>query len=150
MGESKFPTSPGLYIVQRETNVILLKITGMYPTLQLGKAISIDKIIEGNSIKEASKEIVTNISLFPEKWKFTKLDCINMNAFPKQSFRPDGYLDLSTEEYLSMRSMYYRLSQSGISFQKIASAFVFEYKTTMDQVIKLINKFDSEAKYVID
>ena len=145
---NKFPESPGLYVAQNERNVILIKITGMYPTLQLGKALSIDKLITGNTVKEVDKEIMNHIVLFPEKWTFTRLTCVDMNAFPKLSFKPDSILDLSTDEKLEMRSKYYRLSQSGVSWTKIATAFVYEYKTTMDQILDLLNEFDKQSSHV--
>lgn len=144
-----FPLSPGLYIAQRGADVVLIKITGMYPTLQLGKSVSIDRLITGNSIKEASKDVLCNIATFPEQWIFSRLDCINIEAFPRTSFKPNGNLDLSTDEYVSMRNKYYRLTQSGVTYPKIASAFVFEYKITMDQAIELFNKFDKEASYAL-
>lgn len=144
-----FPTSPGLYIVQRDTNVVLLKITGMYPTLQIGKSIFITSLIEGNTVKEASKEIIDNIIIYPEKWKFSTLNGINMNVFPKLSFKVDGNLDLSVDELLNLRYKYFRLTQSGISALKIARAFAFEYKASIKQIIELINQFDKDSDYAI-
>lgn len=144
-----FPETPGLYIAQRDYDVVLIKITGMYPTLELGKCINITSLICGNTIKEASKEVVNSILLFSDKWKFTMLKDINVSVFPKTSFKADGNLDLSTDERLMLRNMYYRMVQSGVSSSKIIRAFMYEYKTSMEQVINLLNKFDHDSNYVV-
>lgn len=144
-----FPETPGLYMAQRDYDVVLIKITGMYPTLELGKCINITSLICGNTIKEASKEVVNSILLFSDKWKFTMLKDINVSVFPKTSFKADGNLDLSTDERLMLRNMYYRMVQSGVSSSKIIRAFMYEYKTSMEQVINLLNKFDHDSNYVV-
>lgn len=144
-----FPETPGLYIAQRDYDVVLIKITGMYPTLELGKCINITSLICGNTIKEASKEVVNSILLFSDKWKFTMLKDINVSVFPKTSFKADGNLDLSTDERLMLRNMYYRMVQSGVSSSKIIRAIMYEYKTSMEQVINLLNKFDHDSNYVV-
>lgn len=144
-----FPETPGLYIAQRDYDVVLIKITGMYPTLELGKCINITSLICGNTIKEASKEVINSILLFSDKWKFTMLKDIDMRVFPKTSFKADGNLDLSTDERLMLRNTYYRMVQSGISSSKIIRALMYEYKTSMEQVINLLNKFDHDSNYVV-
>ena len=144
-----FPETPGLYIAQRDYDVVLIKITGMYPTLELGKCINITSLICGNTIKEASKEVVNSILLFSDKWKFTMLKDIDMRVFPKTSFKADGNLDLSTDERLMLRNTYYRMVQSGVSSTKIIRALMYEYKTSMEQVINLLNKFDHDSNYVV-
>lgn len=144
-----FPESPGLYLAQRNTDVVLFKLTGMYPTLIVGKALYLSKLIEGNSLAEAPKEVLENMTVFPEKWKFTHLgQLVNMDVFPKLAFKCDGDLDLSTDELLHIRSTYYRLVQSGVAISKILRALTYEYKLTMQQTIDLINKFDKETKNV--
>ena len=144
-----FPETPGPYIAQRDYDVVLIKITGMYPTLELGKCINVTSLICGNTIKEASKEVVNSILLFSDKWKFTMLKDIDMRVFPKTSFKADGNLDLSTDERLMLRNTYYRMVQSGVSSSKIIRAFMYEYKTSMEQVINLLNKFDHDSNYVV-
>lgn len=144
-----FPETPGLYIAQRDYDVVLIKITGMYPTLELGKCINITSLICGNTIKEASKEVINSILLFSDKWKFTMLKDINVSVFPKTSFKADGNLDLSTDERLLLRNTYYRMVQSGVSSSKIIRALMYEYKTSMEQVINLLNKFDHDSNYVV-
>lgn len=144
-----FPETPGLYIAQRDYDVVLIKITGMYPTLELGKCINITSLICGNTIKEASKEVINSILLFSDKWKFTMLKDIDMRVFPKTAFKTDGNLDLSTDERLMLRNTYYRMVQSGVSSSKIIRALMYEYKTSMEQVINLLNKFDHDSNYVV-
>ena len=144
-----FPESPGLYIAQRDYDVVLIKITGMYPTLELGKSIYLTPLIMGNTLKEAPKEIIDSIILFSDKWKFTMLKEINVNVFPKTSFKTDGCLDLGIDERLSLRNTYYRMVQCGVSSSKIIRALMYEYKVSMDQIIKLINEFDNEGCHVI-
>lgn len=144
-----FPETPGLYIAQRDYDVVLIKITGMYPTLELGKCINITSLICGNTIKEASKEVINSILLFSDKWKFTMLKDIDMRVFPKTAFKTDGNLDLSTDERLMLRNEYYRMVQSGVSSSKIIRALMYEYKTSMEQVINLLNKFDHDSNYVV-
>lgn len=144
-----FPETPGLYIAQRDYDVVLIKITGMYPTLELGKCINITSLICGNTIKEASKEVINSILLFSDKWKFTMLKDIDMRVFPKTSFKADGNLDISTDERLMLRNTYYRMVQSGVSSSKIIRALMYEYKTSMEQVINLLNKFDHDSNYVV-
>ena len=148
MNSKGFPESPGLYIAQRDYDVVLIKITGMYPALELGKSIYLTSLITGNTLKEATKEVINSILLFSDKWNFTKLDGINTNMFPKTSFKTDGNLDLGTEELLTLRSKYYRMVQSGVSSSKIIRALMYEYKVPMDQVIELLNKFDN-CSYVV-
>lgn len=144
-----FPETPGLYIAQRDYDVVLIKITGMYPTLELGKCVNITSLICGNTIKEASKEVINSILLFSDKWKFTMLKDIDMRVFPKTAFKTDGNLDLSTDERLMLRNEYYRMVQSGVSSSKIIRALMYEYKTSMEQVINLLNKFDHDSNYVV-
>lgn len=142
MKQKGFPENPGLYIAQREYDVVLIKITGMYPTLQVGKCVYLSAMIGGNTIKEAPKEIVDNIILFSKNWEFSKIESIDTRVFPKTAFKVDGNLNLGTDEKLSLRNTYYRLVQSGVSSSKIIRALMYEYHVTMDEVVRLINEFD--------
>lgn len=144
-----FPETPGLYIAQRDCDVVLIKITGIYPTLEIGKSIYLTSLISGNTIKETPKELICNLITFSEKWKFSKIDDIDTRVFPKTSFRTNGNLDLSVDDIILMRNTYYRMTQCGISSSKIIKALMYEYKATVDQIIKLINKFDLDAHYAI-
>lgn len=147
MANKGFPISPGLYIAQRDYDVVLLKITGMYPTFTVGKTLYLTSLISSNTLKEASKDIVNNIILFSDKWKFTQLEGIDMRVFPKLAFKPDGHLDLSTDELLSVQITYYRMRQSGVSLSKIMWALVYEYKVPMEQISKMIELFDNRSSH---
>ena len=140
-----FPNSPGLYLAQRNADVILFKLTGMSPTLVVTKAIYLSKLIEGNSIAEAPKELLANMLLYANKWSFYMMKQINMDVFPRLAFKCDGNLDLTTDELLSMKTQYYRFVQCGVSLSKILKALMYEYKITMTQVIDLVNKFDKDV-----
>ena len=143
MKQKGFPETPGLYIAQREYDVVLLKITGMYPTLQVGKCVYLSALIGGNTIKETPKEVVDNIILFSKDWEFSKIESIDTRVFPKTAFKVNGSLDLGTDEKLSLRNTYYRFVQSGVSSSKIIRALMYEYHVTMEQAISLINEFDA-------
>lgn len=143
--KDRFPTSSGLYIAQRGKDVCLIKVTGLFPTLSIGKSILLSSLIDGNSIKEAPKEMLNNILLFPEKWSFSVINNINVSAFPSSSFRADGILDLSSDELIGMKHIYHRLCSMGIPFTKIMNAFIYEYKITNQQALSLFNKFDKET-----
>lgn len=140
-----FPNSPGLYLAQRNADVILFKLTGMSPTLVVTKAIYLSKLIEGNSLAEAPKELLANMLLYANKWSFYMMKQINMDVFPRLAFKCDGNLDLTTDELLSMKTQYYRFVQCGVSLSKILKALMYEYKITMTQVIDLVNKFDKDV-----
>lgn len=140
-----FPNSPGLYLAQRNADVILFKLTGMSPTLVVTKAIYLSKLIEGNSLAEAPKELLANMLLYANKWSFYMMKQINMDVFPRLAFKCDGNLDLTTDELLSMKTQYYRFVQCGVSLSKILKALMYEYKITMAQVIDLVNKFDKDV-----
>lgn len=140
-----FPESPGLYLAQRNADVVLFKLTGMLPQLVVTKALDLSKLIEGNSIAEAPKELLANMLLYANQWNFYPIKQINMDVFPRLAFKCNGNLDLTTDELLSMKTTYYRFVQSGISSSIILKALVYEYKITMAQAINLVNKFDRDV-----
>lgn len=145
MSESNlFPEQAGLYIVQRDTDIVLLKVTGVYPMLQISRGFSIDTLVTGQQLKEASKEILANVELNPEKWKWQELK-VNTSVFPKIAFDSDGAsVAFSTAEYLSIRSRYYRLCQQGVSQSKITRSLMYEYKLKMSTAIELKQQFDAD------
>jgi hypothetical protein len=142
---SNFPLSAGLYLAQHGTEVVLIKITGRYPTLQLGKSVDISALISGGDVKPASKEQLSHMIAFPSNWKFQPLPSIDISVFPKTCFRPDGFVDIQYDELVNMQATYYRLIQQGIPYSDIMRALVYEYNLPMDQVRKLVNDFDKRA-----
>ena len=137
-----FPTDAGVYLAQRDTDLVLLRIRGLYPTLQLDKGMDLARCIRSNKNAEATKEMMSNIKLFPEKWTFKKLNC-NYSVFSKPNeFQPDGELTLQPDELISIKSKYLRMCQQGVPSSQVIQALVYEFKVNTETVIKLINHLD--------
>lgn len=145
-----FPEEAGLYVVQRGSDIVLIKIVGMFPLLEIARGFTIDSLLTGQQLKEASKEMLANIEINPTEWKWQSLN-VNMSVFPKITFDSDSAnVALSTEEYLTMRSKYYRMCQQGVSQSKITRALMYEYKLKMSAVIELKREFDADAASIHD
>lgn len=140
-----FPDTPGIYIAQRSSQVVLIKITGYYPNLVLGKSIDITGWIAGGGIKEASRDLLANLVYNANEWDFQLIPKINMSVFPKTAFRPDGIVDIDPDTRSSIRTKYFRLSQQGVPYGDIMRTLVYEYNITMDQTRQLVNEFDKEG-----
>ena len=145
---NSFPTSSGIYIAQKEEHIVMFEVKGVYPTLQLGKSIALDKFFCGGKLVEASKEIMANIELFPETWRFDKMKYINTGVFSKINFNANGIAFLSEEDEYAMRDKYYRLCMLGVSALKAAKAIAVEFKVSIDQMLCIVNRWDEESKYV--
>ena len=142
-----FPESSGVYIAQREGDLFIVKVKGVYPTLQLDKkAIDLGEFLSHGKMKEVSKNVLDNMELFHTEWEFLPLRFINFGVFSKTDFCPNGTdLYLSEDDIVSIRGKYYRCCQQGVSPMKIIRALVYEFKVSEDQVIKLINDFDAQS-----
>lgn len=140
-----FPDTPGIYVAQRDNQVVLIKITGHYPNLVLGKSIDITGWIVGCGIKEAPKELLSHMVNCSKDWNFQLIPSIDISVFPKTAFRPDGLVELDPETLSLIRTKYFRLSQQGIPYSDIMRTLVCEYDITMDQTRQLVNKFDKDA-----
>lgn len=142
-----FPESSGVYIAQRESSLFIIKIKGVYPSLQLDKkAIDLGEYLANGKMKEVSQEVLDNIEIFHTEWDFHPLSFVNFTVFSNIEFRPDGTnLYLSEEDILSIRGKYYRMCQQGVSPMKIMRALAYEFKCSKEQIINLINKFDAQA-----
>lgn len=142
-----FPESSGVYIAQCENDIFVVKVKGVYPTLQLDKkAVDLGEYLRNGKLKEISQEAVDNIELFHNKWEFLPLNFINFGVFSKIEFNPNGNeLYLSEDDVTSLRGKYYRLCQQGVSPMKVIRALGYEFKVSRDQIIKLINSFDAQA-----
>lgn len=146
-----FPESSGVYIAQRDTDFFIVKVKGVYPTLQLDKkAVDLGEFLHNGRTKEVSQEVLDNMELFHMDWEFHPLSFINFGVFSnKTDFIPNGNdLYLSEEDILSIRGKYYRLCQQGVSAMKVIRALGYEFKVSKDQVIKLINNFDEQARNI--
>lgn len=144
---SNFPTSSGIYIAQRTDHLIMFEVKGVYPTLQLGKGVALDKFFGGGKLVEAPKEIMDNIELFPEMWNFNKLKYIKTGVFSKIAFNPNGETFITEDDEYEMRSKYYRLCMMGVSGIKAARAISVEFKVPSDQMLSIINRWDEESNY---
>lgn len=142
-----FPESSGAYIAQRENEIILVKVKGVYPSLQLDKnALDIGAFLRNGKMKEVSKDMLDNIELFHMEWSFIPLTFINFGVFSKTDFAIDGTkLYLSEEDVISIQGKYYRLCQQGVSPMKVIRALSYEFKVSKEQIIDLINGFDRQS-----
>lgn len=145
-----FPESSGVYIAQHGTDLFIIKVKGVYPTMQLDKkAVDLGEFLHNGKAKEVNQEALDNIELFHTSWKFYPLSFINFGVFSKTEFNPNGdYLYLSEEDIVSIRGKYYRLCQQGVSPMKVIRALGHEFKVSKDQIIGLINNFDAQANQI--
>lgn len=141
-----FPEHSGIYAAQRNDDIIIVKVKGVYPSLQLDKnAILLSEYFRSGKIVEASKELFDNIELFHTDWNFIPLDFFNFGVFSKTDFAPNGAnLYLSEEDVLAIQGKYYRLCQQGVSPIKVIRALSYEFKVSTEQIIPLVNEFDTQ------
>lgn len=141
-----FPEHSGIYVAQRADDIVIVKVKGVYPSLQLDKnAIHLSKYFKSGKIVEVPKELFENMEIFHSEWNFTSLDFLNFGVFSKTEFAPDGAkLYLSEEDMLSIGGKYYRLCQQGVSPIKVIRALSYEFKVSTEQIIHLINGFDRQ------
>lgn len=142
-----FPESSGVYIAQRKDELFIVKVKGVYPTMQLDKnAVDLGGFLATGKTREVTHEVVDNIELFHEGWTFLPLDFIKIGVFSRTEFMANGTkLYLSEDDYISIRGKYYRLCEQGVSPMKVIRALSHEFKVSKDQIIKLINNFDAQA-----
>lgn len=145
-----FPESSGVYIAQRDQQLFIVKVKGVYPTMQLDKkAVNLGEYLSNGKTKEVPKDVLDNIELFHTDWEFYPLRFINFGVFSKTEFNPNGTnLYLTEEDIISIRGKYYRLCQQGVSPMKVIRALGYEFKTSKDQIINLINDFDAQANQI--
>lgn len=143
-----FPECSGVYIAQRKDELFIVKVKGVYPTLQLDKkSINLGEFFASGKLQEASQEVLDNIILFHDQWVFHPLGFIHIGVFSKTDFVLDGTkLYLSEDDYVSLCGKYYRMCEQGVSPMKIVRALSHEFKMSKDQVINLVNKFDEQAR----
>lgn len=145
-----FPESSGVYIAQRESDLFIVKVKGVYPTLQLDKkAIDLGKFLCNGRMQEVTQDVLDDMELFHMSWNFIPLNFINFGVFSKTEFNPNGSaLYLSEEDIISIQGKYYRLCQQGVSAMKVVRALGYEFKMSKEQVISLINEFDKQANTI--
>lgn len=145
-----FPEHSGVYIAQKDNDIIVVKVKGVYPSLQLDKkAINLGEYLRTGKIVEVTQSQFDNLELFHAQWNFIPLDFINFGVFSKNKtdFAVSGSdLYLEEEEVIALRGKYFRLCQQGVSPLKVIRAISYEYKVSTEQIIKLINGFDEQAR----
>lgn len=80
-----FPQSAGMYFVQRDNDLFIITIKGLFPTLKLDSGFNLGLFLKTRKLEKASKEVLDNIEIFPEMWKFTSMDFIDYSVFSKTS-----------------------------------------------------------------
>jgi hypothetical protein len=142
-----FPENSGVYIAQRENDLFIVRVKGVYPTLQLDKkAIDLGAFLCNGKMQEVVQDVLDNMELCHMSWNFIPLNFISFGVFSKTEFNPDGTkLYLSEEDMLAIQSKYYRLCQQGVSAMKVVRALGYEFKVSKEQIISLINGFDEQA-----
>lgn len=139
-----FPTSAGMYFAQREQDLILIKIKGLYPTLKLDSGIDIGSCLRGERVKEADKGIMSSIELYPEKWNFKSFNFIKPNVFSKNKYSATGLVSIAPDVREQIKNEYYLFMQQGVSVTKVLRALTHEYKISMEATMQLINMLDKE------
>ncbi len=143
-----FPNSAGVYIYQRNEDVIMVRVKGVYPTLELGEdAIDFTKFFQTGKIVNASKEVVANFHLEPEKWKkCNTLEDIDTSVFPTTTVRPTPTRrDLTEDEFYIIKYKYVRSCQMGLKWTEVAKALMYELKIPEEQVLEVFRKIDSKC-----
>lgn len=142
-----FPQSAGMYFCQRDNELILIVIKGVCPVLKLDGGVDLGLYFRKRKFQSASKEILNNIEIFPEKWKFTPMSFVDYSVFSDKDneFHPTGKLNIATDTMLDIREKYFYLCQQGVPATKIIRALVQEFKCSTDAIIELVNNFDVYA-----
>lgn len=139
-----FPENSGMYIASRNDEVYIIKVKGVYPSLRIEKkALNLAAFFINNKIEEVSQEVLDNMEIFHSEWQFKPLP---INVFSKIQFcSTTTDLYMSMEDVSALRGKYYRMVQQGVSVTKIIRALSYEFKTSKEQIIKLVNAFDAQA-----
>lgn len=143
--EQRFPEQHGTYIAERNGQMVLIKVKGVYPTLELdSRGLDMATFIATGKAQLVDKSIMDAIQLFPTSWKFHSMPFLKKFS-PKVSFQPNGIVDLDLDTLTAARGRYYRLCQMGISPIKIARALSAEFSVPIEQMLEIVNNFDKEA-----
>lgn len=145
MSTNNFPLSAGTYMCQRDTDLIIIVIKGLFPMLRLDSGFDLGYFLEKRKLKEVSKGILANIEIFPEMWRFTPLRDLNYSVFSKNEFHATGRLELPIDRETDIKEKYYLLTQQGVSTIKIIRALTQEFKVSPDTICDLVNGFDKQA-----
>lgn len=142
---SNFPEQHGVYIAERNGQMVLIKVKGVYPTLELDShGLDMAAFIATGKAQLVDKSVLDAIQLFPNSWQFHSMPFLKKFS-PKVSFQPNGIVDLDLDTLTAARGRYYRLCQMGISPIKIARALSAEFSVPIEQMLEIVNNFDKEA-----
>lgn len=145
MSTNNFPLSAGTYMCQRDTDLIIIVIKGLFPMLRLDSGFDLGYFLKKRKLKEVPKDILANIEIFPEMWRFTPLRDLNYSVFSKNEFHATGRLELPVDREADIKEKYYLLTQQGVSTIKIIRALTQEFKVSPDTICDLVNGFDKQA-----
>lgn len=145
MSTNNFPLSAGTYMCQRDTDLIIIVIKGLFPMLRLDSGFDLGYFLKKRKLKEVSKGILANIEIFTEMWRFTPLRDLNYSVFSKNEFHATGRLELPIDREADIKEKYYLLTQQGVSTIKIIRALTQEFKVSPDTICDLVNGFDKQA-----
>lgn len=146
MSTNNFPLSAGTYMCQRDTDLIIIVIKGLFPMLRLDSGFDLGYFLKKRKLKEVSKGTLANIEIFPEMWRFTPLRDLNYSVFfSKNEFHATGRLELPIDREADIKEKYYLLTQQGVSTIKIIRALTQEFKVSPDTICDLVNGFDKQA-----
>lgn len=145
MSTNNFPLSAGTYMCQRDADLIIIVIKGLFPMLRLDSGFDLGYFLKKRKLKEVSKGILANIEIFPEMWRFTPLRDLNYSVFSKNEFHATGRLELPIDREADIKEKYYLLTQQGVSTIKIIRALTQEFKVSPDTICDLVNGFDKQA-----
>lgn len=139
-----FPENSGMYIASRNDEAYIIKVKGVYPSLRIEKkALNLTAFFTSNKVEEAPQDVLDNMEIFHSEWQFKPLP---INVFSKIQFcSTTTNLYMSMEDISALRGKYYRMVQQGVSITKVIRALSYEFKTSKEQIIKLINAFDAQA-----
>ena len=139
-----FPENSGMYIASRDSEAYIIKVKGVYPSLRIEKkALNLAEFFTNNKVEEAPQDVLDNMEIFHSEWQFKSLP---INVFSKIQFcSTTTNLYMSMEDISALRGKYYRMVQQGVSITKVIRALSYEFKTSKEQIIKLINAFDAQA-----
>lgn len=141
---SNFPEQHGVYIAERNGQLVLIKVKGVYPTLELdSKGLDLSSFIANGAARLVDKSVMDGIQLFPTSWRFHSMPFLKRFS-PKVSFQPNGIVDLDLDVLTAARGKYQRLCQMGVSPIKITRALSAEFSVPMEQMLEIVNNFDKE------
>lgn len=152
-----FPEQAGTYIAQNNKIVCLVQFVGWFPNLIAKRGIMLNNFMhaqdeeqyDSNFIKSviskkeliADNDVLNSIMYDRGAWQFM-LFPVDYEKLPIYRGIYTNSIKLTSDEILSLYSVYLRMNQSEISYTKMVSVIKVRCNCTVDAAINLINKFD--------